>query len=321
MTSPHGPQPGVSQALAQDLSLVLPDLPRGAAIDALALPMTAALRAAKAPAIAGLGAMSIEGVMQAVKLMREVRGRVLPWPLAGNTRGPMSVAQTATLGHLFASDLIIWVGCTGADGPIANAITERQFRAALAPPTLDAVLTLREALTHNPHSEPIGQWKRVAVVLGPNIDERIVSQWHKLAAQVQAFVRVCVIQLPDLMQHRNIRGAREIITMLTGLSCDSGGIDFTNASTPRPCPDVMTLLSLGAIDLLIDTAPDPIEASPPPARHTRINPSALMAVPSAARVMRFDGTMLRLADDPDTAPPDPAAALFASVRSQLEATR
>ncbi|MCE9589358.1 MAG: hypothetical protein K8S99_02410 [Planctomycetes bacterium] len=317
-----GPKPstdGISDALRADLAMVLPEIPcgGGTAIEAMAGPLAEALSKAKAPVIAGLGTMSIEAVIRAVELMRDVRGRVLPWPLtAGTSRGPMSVTQTATLGHVFASDLVIWVGCTGADGPIAEAISSHQLRAALAPPTLEAVLGLRAALATNPRAEPIGNWKRVAVVLAPGCDERVVSQWHRLAAHVQQSVRVAVIQLPDIPSRRNIRGACEVITMLTSLSCDAGGVDFADG-TPRPCPDVATLLSLNAIDLLIDTTPSPIEGLLPPARHVRLNPSALMAVPSAARVMRFDGVMLRLADDPDSAPPDPAAMLFSAVRKRL----
>lgn len=320
MTSPSGSTKGVSDALRRDLAMVLPDLPRGgAALEAMATPMAAALKSAKAPAMAGLGTLSVEGAIEAVELMRAVRGRVLPWPMPGdNARGPMSVTQTATLGHVFASDLIIWVGCTGGDGPIAEAISEHQLRAAFAEPTLDAVMRLRDALKRDPHSEPVGRWKRVAVVLAPGCDGRVVSQWHKLTAQIQQAVRVCVIQLPDIARHRNLRGACEVVTMLTAISCDAGGVDFSSG-VPRPCPDVMTLLSLNAIDLLIDTAPEPINAPPSLPRHTRLNPWALMAVPSSARVMRFDGVMLRLADDPDAAPPDPAAMLFAAIRQQLEA--
>jgi len=284
----------LSESLRRDLSLVLPlDSERRAAPGnwsrERAEETAAKIDASRSPAFVGLGDLSIESARWVIALAEKVRGKLLPSPLPSDLSLGFPVTQTASLAYVFASDLIIWVGCTGGDGPIAQAIAERQLRAAFVEPTLDAVQNLRADFANGagaPHDA-----KRVGVVLGPSCDARVASQWHKLAAQVQQRFRVAVIRLPNIATFRNTRGVLEAITWQTGLSCASGGVDFADG-VPRPCAPVEALRERHTIDEF---------------RFEGIT------VPSAARVMRFDGVVLWLCDDPKSAPPDPVAAFIEAV--------
>ncbi|MCX5660089.1 MAG: hypothetical protein NTW19_10250 [Planctomycetota bacterium] len=341
-------QPGATpaataQALARDLELVFAprtssSVPAGspapASVEPAALARTAAwLRDSHAPAIVGLSTLSIEGCREAIALAELARARLLPWPCpAGASADHASVTQTASLGHLYKSQLILWVGCHGTTNAVARAIAANQLLASFVPPDRDTVVRFRKLLAADPTAEPIGQHKRVGVVLGPAVDPRVASQWHKLAAQVQEHVRVAVITLPDLNASGNLRGALEAITWQTGQSCARGGVDFADGS-PRPCSDAQTLLARGAIDLLIDTSPagapltgrvarrialgDAANASAVTADETLHLPLPALGASSASRVMRFDGVILWTCADPASAAPDPAAALFRALADAL----
>ncbi len=298
-----------------------------------------AIRRSQAPAIVGLNSLSIEACRHAVAVAEVMRGRLLPWPLPGdNTHDHSSVTQTGSLGHIFASELIIWVGCSGGDGPIAEAIAAHQLLGALVPADLATVLNARRTMAADPKAAPIGSHRRVGVVLGPGIDPRVASQWHKLAAQVQTTTRMAVFALPDLAATGNRRGVLEVILWQTGQSCRTGGVDFADGA-PRPCSDAQTQLDLGAIDLLIDTTlPEfppatgltghvkhrivigPRVSAGPTAerlRHVTVPP---LTQGVAARVMRCDGVILWTCADPAQAQPDSAAAFFQALNLALRSS-
>ena len=309
------PTHDISNTLRRDLSLVLPEqwlngTPRD---DAPALPTVteaaSRLGAAKAPAIVGLAGLTIEATREAVFLLERLRGRILPSP-AARLAGSEHIAQTASLGHVFASDLIVWVGCHGDTNAITRRVAERQLRAAFVRDELAPIFALREA-ARDPRQALFDGHGKVAAVLGPDTDARVASQWHKFAADVQTRVRVAVIRLPDLATHANTRGASEATTWLTGLACGPNGIDFADGA-PRPCAaDAIT-----ACDLILDATLDGLPASELPGAGV-IRIGSRMRPPLAARVMRFDGITLWLADAPEKATADPLAAWLRDVASSI----
>jgi transposase len=223
-------------------------------------------------------------------------------------------------------------------------------------PSLEMMLTLRLALTSfdpaQTTAEPafdvvsstlnaLLQTRRAVMLLPSDADPRLLAQCDALAASVQNRVRLAVMPLPDAKRSLNTRGALELITWQTGLSCATGGIDFSD-SAPRPSPPLHTLLDRQAIDLLIDCnySGDPLadhlnNTTKRPARITLgptpdptaevsfITPGLVLGL--SARVMRFDGIVLWLCDDPSSAPPDPTAQLLhdllQSVQQQPANTR
>jgi hypothetical protein len=136
---------------------------------------------------------------------------------------------------------------------------------------------------------------RLAVVLPPATRSEIISQWHKLAAEVQTDIRMCVLPLPDLATYMNTRGALEVIAHLTGAYGTFGhrrepdvAIECgTRSGAPKR-------IVIGAAD---DTA-DLCFAAPG------------LAMGLSAQVVRFDGIPMWLCDDPKAAPPDPAVELL-----------
>jgi hypothetical protein len=309
--------PAQPTALQADLSLVLPHVnpvaiePVSCLIDGRSASVERGLARAgelmsvsAAPAITGLHRLSIEACRPAVALAEELRGRLLA-PRAATD--PLNVTMTATLGHARKAQRVLWVGVTPQDVPAQLLHLLRGARHDSVADSLEAV----QALRRDP--APLAHDKRVAVLLGKGVDERVASQWHRLAAQVQRQVRVAVLSLPWPGEPDNARGADEVVTWQTGLSLSAGGVDFSDGS-PRPCLALDTLLSLRAIDLLITA--DRSTFSPritlgeadPGAAVSFITPGLVMGM--ACQVARFDGVILRLCDDPDGAPRDPAVELL-----------
>jgi hypothetical protein len=142
---------------------------------------------------------------------------------------------------------------------------------------------------------------------------------------LQKLLRVSVVTLPDLTIAGNIRGAIEVITWQTGLSCATGGIDFGDGA-PRPCGGAVRLIESGAVDVMIDTGLRPVDAAMrAKVKHVvRIGDSldesaeVCFVTPGLraglkARVMRFDGVVLWLCDEPASAPVDPVVELLKAV--------
>lgn len=310
--------PPPSDALRRDLALVLPHLAMAPSVTTTPDNLNHAadhIARSRAPAIVGLSNLSIEAIREAILLAERMRGRLLPFPTIGHRiTATQPVTESASLGHLFACEMIVWVGCNGASGPIAERIAERQPLASFVDASLEVVLRLRGEWRINPVAEPIGKFKRVAAVLAPDCDPRVAGQWHKLAAQVQERARLCVFSLPDAEHGGNSRGVAETITWQTGVSPIGGGVDFSDGS-PRWCPPAEELLKRGAIDLALATSP----GVPVPGNIQQITIDGTATRGTAARVMRCDGVVLWLCDDPATAPPDPAAAFFAALAEKIEA--
>lgn len=334
--------PPAADALCRDLALVLPEVRPATSVEikATIAGQSASLQAAleragelinasAAPALVGLHQLTIEAVREAIALAEKMRGRLLPWPgTADPAEARHPVVQTASLGHVFACQMIIWVGCDGASGAIAERIAERQLLAAFVDAGLETVERLRREMAANPAAEPIGKFQRVAAVLKPGCDLRVASQWHKLAAQMQPHVRFCVFPLPDPHASANARGAGETVTWQTGLSLAEGGIDFADGA-PRRSPgglDAAIRSSVRSIDLLIDMrVPTGCEAiqrivigptSDPAADVSFVVPGLVTGL--AARVMRCDGIVLWLCDDPGRAPADPTVNLLRQIRERTQ---
>lgn len=342
----------ISDALRRDLSLVLPVVrpaPRdGVRVTARGQPVSMEqgltiagrlMRDSGAAAVAGLSMLSIEAARFAIALAEALRGRLLPWPAPPAGLEPLPVTQTATLGHVFASDFILKPGpdrwC--ADHPIAAAVAERVLHSVFIPSGLDDLLKLRRQVRQRGAAaltditmQPL---RRLAVVLPPGTQAPMVSQWHKLAAELQRQVRVCVFVLPEMKTFGNLRGVIEAATWQTGVSlARQGGIAFLDGA-PRACPDLGKLTVAQALDLLIEAgpAPAPLPSAADQLPRIRIgdvmDPAAEvcfltpgLALGLAARVMRCDGIVLWLSDDPARAPADPAVNILQSLLERANAS-
>ena len=285
------------------------------------------LRAAEAPAIIGLHQLTMEATRAAVLLAAALRGRLLP---AARSL-PLRVEHAARIDEVLGADLVIQVAFVEDRGPIAAAVAAKGLPTIELDCDLKKVLALRAHLRGEAADEAatasatlirqaadmITAARRVGVMLSAGTDDRVVSQWHKLASDVQSKVRMSVLQLPADAA-ANERGAAEVVRWLTGLSITQAAVDFAG-DEPRPCP-------AGQADVLLDFSQTKagvcerrIVVGPARDKSAALNfitPGPAMGL--AARVMRCDGVMLWLCDDPSTAPPDPAVALLDQLRNQLE---
>lgn len=353
-----------SPELLQDLALVLPDLqlydskPISAAIRGKSASIHAALdhaaallQSSRAPAIANVQALSLEALSQAVALAEAARARLLPSHAAPAVS---PAAFGATLSHALSCDLALWVGpCDSAPHGLLKRLRDRIPHHVTLASNLDELQALRLELTASPDAsatrapgaspaqtpaQALLQARRALFLLPSDADPRLIAQCDALAASLQDRVRIAVMTLPDAKHSLNRRGALELITWQTGLSCTSGGIDFSD-SAPRPSPPLQTLLDRQAIDLLIDCAPGskrntdrlsntsktPALITLSPCAPSRADPAAEVSFITpgltlglAARVMRYDGIILWLCDDPASAPPDPTAQLLQDLLQRVQ---
>ncbi|MEX0777644.1 MAG: hypothetical protein WD042_18210, partial [Phycisphaeraceae bacterium] len=303
-----------SEALLRDLSLLgavcrrAADLELRATCDGKAVTLDAAVAQtrqliadAKCPAIVGMNTLTIESTRQAVALARSIDAALLPWPLPSDpVTARQPVTQTATLGHVLSSQMILWVGCDDEvrSHPLAQRIAARQPLEAQVAADLITIQKLRDSHRANPDAGPIGQFKRVTAILPAGCDPRIASQWHKLAADLQRQVRLCVFHLPH-PRAGNIKGVCEAITWLTGVSPAAAGVRFVAGQT-QACSDAATLLKNGAVDLVIEMHDGELDwrdlslsrisigpAAQPDSVVAFITPGLTPGV--AAQVMRCDG--------------------------------
>jgi hypothetical protein len=314
-----------AEALRRDLALVLPGgevrafdgAPTRATIDGRETSVADAvahaaklIEACRAPAVVGLNHLTIEAIREAIALAETLRGKLLPDGEVDPAIARQSVTQAGSLGHTMSSQMIVWVGCNGGDGPIANTIAERQLLGGFVDAELETVLRLRDELRKPDSTGPFGPHKRVTVVLKTGCDPRVASQWHKLATDVQKRVRVSVFQLPP-PDGANARGVIETITWQTGVSPTwAGGVDFADGSQ-RACGT-----DRDGLDLLITAG-----AAEPGIRVGPLGRSGAVSFSTpglcsglAARVMRCDGVVLWLCEDPAAAPPDPAVEVLRALR-------
>lgn len=321
--APPDPSSNPNTPLEADLQLVLQG--RSAAAKASQVrkwidvqEVATALSRARGPAIAGIETLSIEAQRLTIELAEQFRAKLflgIEHVAAVNVR--RKTMQTASLGHVFDCELILWVGTNGDAGDLERRIAREQLRGSFVGSDLATVQKLRRIYRDNPNAEPLGQYARVAVVIAPDCDERVVSQWHRFAADIQPHTRLCVIQLPG-ESAMNRRGAIETACWQTGLSLEAGGIDFADGA-PRRCPQLAASLRANAIDLLIDfgcESPD-IENT---VTHLKL-PANSLCRPSRSRVMRCDGIVLWLKqpvaeDDPQ----DEASIWLKKLAAELGAT-
>ena len=323
----------ISAELRRDLSLVLPVVERvknaeitaylagrEVSVEEAVSRAVELVKASIAPAIVGLNGLTLEAAREAVALAEKWRARLLPLPGGDVATGRMSVMQVATLGHAYSADLRVAFREEGARqaNPVEEAIASRVPNTLFVKgDDLDALLRLRMAARANGASVITSMTalpvKKVVVVLPAGVDERVESQWHALAADLQKELRVSVIAAPDVATPRaagNSRGVLEVITWQTGLSCATGGVDFADGA-PRPCADAVTLLSRGAVDVVMDAGLQLLELPLISSVKHRIRigdaldakadvcfVSPGLSVGLRARVMRFDGVTLWLCDDP-----------------------
>lgn len=315
----------MNESLWQDLSLVLPsrrEVEPGDAVvtayvggkacglDEAVARCDEMLQGAKHPAITGLNMITMEAARAAMSLAMRCDARVLP----DATELALDVAQQATLAHVYASDYVIKPGPDrwAADHPVASAIARRVLHSMFVRPGLDGVLALREAIRAKGAAaitEAIPQTvRRVAVLLPPDTEAQVISQWHKLAADVQSELRVCVMTLPGAT-YGNGRGALEVVTWRSGFA---GAVQFADGVASR-CRTgdvgVDVAVELGALHagdaarrIVFGVERDDS------AEVSFVMPGLAMGL--AAHVCRFDGQMLRLCNDMTVSPPDPVVAVL-----------
>lgn len=286
------------------------------------------IRSCVAPAIVGLGGLSIEAAEQAIDLAHAMQGKLLPTPVQDPTLSRQSVSFHAGLGEAFGADLRV-IGPDDADGDASEnglealtlAINERVPNALfMAVHDIDAVIHLRESLSRD-GVEAIRRLttlpvNSVVVVLPSMVDARVTSQWHRLAADLQSTLRISVVSTPSA-DVGNLRGVAELIAMRTGLNAWASGVDFASGET-LPCAGWDTHLARNGCDVVIDSSLNQlveqaairISADVDHAKQCEIWFRGGIQLGVAARVMRFDGTMLWLCDDPSIALPDPTINLF-----------
>lgn len=323
-----------ADALKRDLSLVITDLDiahdatitasvdgKTASVDRAIAHAAGMLHAAAAPALIGVEWMTVEAALQAVELTEAMGGLMLPAGPVDPTGLRRTVTHSLTLDAACTCDMVVWVGGGARRGPIADVIGQGNSESRSVEDGLDAVLALRsklaEAKTVDDTAAVIVGAKRVAIVLAPDVDARVAGQWHKLADDLQLRVRMGVVGLPDPMLGPNRRGAHEAVCWQSGAALSAGGIDWAEGAAKTNGSD-STVLHRGGVDVVIDAAG---LATHVPARRIAIGraddshaevcfrtPGLAFAL--AARVMRFDGAMLWLCEDPATAPPDPTVELL-----------
>ncbi len=309
-----------SDELLRDLRLVLPPAMLGAAAprpvptDEALRAAARAIRASRAPAFVGLHRLTLESLRMVAALAERTRGRLLPCPSV--IAPPTAVTHTATLGHVFACDLIVWVARDSYSEahPVAQAIAQRRLLACFVDATVPTVQRLRAAFRATPSVEPFAGRHRVAVALPPRCPAAVVSQWHQFAGEAQHDLRLCVLTLPE-EEACNARGVEELLTWQFGVSpSQRGGIDL--AQGPRRCPTFEELNDAGALDLIV--AVHDLELPSTSARVLELH--APPPTPgTAARVMRCDGVVLWLCDDPAAAPPDPTARALGRLLEEVQA--
>ena len=322
--------PPVSEALRRDLALVLPDV-RGAqptaveayargtpiALDEAIVEAVKLIDASESAVICGLSMLTIEAVRQAVALSRKVAAPLVPWPSSGTFSGAAGPIYGATLGHVFGCDLAIEVGLGGMTDvhPIAAAVRRRVSQRLCLDGTAEDVSNLRAQLRDRGAAALAGHAdrpvRRVAVLLPANAPAVIVRQWHELAGECQQQVRMCVFVLPEMTTTGNQRGALEVIAWQTGGLPATGAPDIAGA-------DLLLELGLCSVDLdrrdgarriCVGTSRDGA------AELSFVTPG--LAPGLAARVIRCDGIVLWLCDDPATAPPDPCVDLLGRITAGI----
>lgn len=334
-----------SNALQRDVSLVLPNAQalsdvatnvtvsalikgRESDVDAAIARAVELINASVAPAFVGASQLTVEAVSEAITVTRKMRGRLI---VGNDAPDPVVACQpvtfTGTLDRAMHADLVVAVGVDTDDttqtagNPIVQRIVETGRHGISCEATLEAVLQVRDYLSHDgPHNAVAGAiadaTTATIMLLAGRCDSRVTGQWHKLACDVQQRHRVSVITVPDPAMYANTRGAMEVMTWRTGVY---GNVDFADGAA-RPCTaDIANCdVSIGAV------TGSPVAAriaiGPQPVRDAEVcfvTPGLSLGL--VARVMRFDGAVLWLHTEPAVSPPDPTVDLLKRLTDAIEA--
>ena len=302
--------------MRRDLSLVLPDLrvAESISVEAFAkgrpIPLDDAIARAgelidssSHPVLCGLTMLTIEAVRQAAALAQTTGVRMVVWPAPTTFGGRNAPRRTATLGHVFDCDLVIGpdIGDVAATHPIVAAVAARTRHEAFATADVETVSDVHERI------RAAGSVKRLAVLLPPDCDIEAIRRWDELAAARQHQVRICVFLLPDMRTAGNQRGATEALAWQTGRVPADGvrTIAAADVLVEAGLADVGLARPAGAQRICIGRDRDES------ADVSFVTPG--LALGLAARVMRCDGVVLWLCDDPATAPPDPCVDLLGRI--------
>ena len=232
---------------------------------------------AQAIGIVGIHRLTIETARIAIKLGQRLGAKIF---IQGADQP--AVRQDTTVAWLASADLVIGVGEQTLAAP-----------AIAMPDTLRAVEQLRAQLAEDSNENLIANQiknaTRICIAINPDCPNHVASQWHALAGALQTTTRVGVLQQPT-NDARNLRGALEVLTWLTGCSASTGGVDLSRTPAVN-CADLPAHLERGAIDLLICFG----QATQLTDDRCKVITLPCLTSGQAGSVMRFDGTTFSLA--------------------------
>ncbi len=305
--------PVLTPARAEAVSLVLPPTlirPESPVnVPALQAKLASKLKVAQKIALTGLHALSNDAIDAALTWAQARDIAILLPSIPGMLRDDARpVSQHIALAEACQAELILWVGCDGSSGPVADWLTRHQLLGAFIPGDLASVLTLRTALRKNPAAQPLTGKKRVVIVLGPTVERIVSAQWHQLAADLQTSIRIGVLSLPDEHLTLNARGLFEALAIhfsLAAFQSPHGEVLFFIDHQPRLVQNLDPILKSNLFDLILDFSPFPAK----PAGRGVINLPSLAGSPAlypamSAQITRFDAQPISLCDttgDPDWA--------------------
>ncbi len=199
------------------------------------------LESAAAPVLVGLEQLTLEAADRAIQLAQALRARVLLAPWAD-----FPVRQDATWAWVDSAELVLCVGSTMHVDPAvavnADLATAARWRAGLRQSTPGNAVSAQLPRVHSA--------QRVAVVLASDVDHAVEGQWHALAGALQTRARWAVLREADATTG-NRRGVLEALLWRTGRSPIQAGLNLAT-TPPTGTPDLLTLHSAGAIDLILD---------------------------------------------------------------------
>jgi hypothetical protein len=271
-------------------------------VDRLAAKLDKKLQGAQKIALTGLHALSNDAIDAALVFAQTRNAAILLPSVPGMYRDDARpVSQHIALAEACQSELILWVGCDGSSGPVADWLTRHQLLGAFVSGDLAAVVALRAALKQNPSAQPFAGKKRVAVVLGPEVDRVVAGQWHRMAADMQTLIRVGVLTLPDEHQTLNARGLFEAIGIRfarAAFQSPQGEALFLEAGSPRLVSGLDPIVKSNLFDLTLDFAPFANSGNGRGVIHVSTLAGAVPLYPGmAAQITRFDAQTIALSDE------------------------
>jgi len=294
------------------------------------------LRQSTRPAMLGLHTLTIESLRVIVTLAREHQGCLLPRPfLDSPLRLTQPITLTATLGHLLHCPLLLGIGVKASQLPYHLPAKDQRFERL--PDSLEMVLELRQALKAGHEDHPfirlLSQQPRTGVLLGWWCEERVASQWHRLAADLQHRTRMAVVSLPD-PEALNFKGVEAVIAWQTACSIATGGVSFFSGK-PVSCSPWDVMLTQHRPGVVVDTSRTTTDFRGLGLEETRViriassmDPTAAvsfvvpdLAIGTRGRVMRFDGQVLWLCADPSQGQPDLTTLLLQEIYDASRRTR